>query len=75
MHFTGHKSMLSIDLLLNQPLPLLILGVFIILAAASEIGFIAGRWIARKFGKAKDLMSTTTSRPSQTPLWPCWLCF
>ena len=43
MHFTGHKSMLSIDLLLNQPLPLLILGVFIILAAASEIGFIAGR--------------------------------
>lgn len=55
MHFTGHKSMLSIDLLLNQPLPLLILGVFIILAAASEIGFIAGRWIARKFGKAKEL--------------------
>ena len=45
----------SFDLLLNQPLPLLILGVFIILAAASEIGFMAGRWISRKFGKSKEL--------------------
>lgn len=47
--------MFSIDLLLNQPLPLLILGVFIILAAASEIGFMAGRCIAKKFGNAKEL--------------------
>lgn len=45
--------MSSIDYLLNQPLPLLILGVFGVLAAASEAGFIAGRWISRRFRKQK----------------------
>ena len=40
-----------IDQLLNQPLPLLILGVFVVLATASELGFFAGRWISRRFRK------------------------
>lgn len=43
--------MTYIDTLLNQPLPLLILGVFVVLAVASELGFFAGRFLSRHFRK------------------------
>ena len=43
-----------VEILLNQPLPLLILGVFIVLAVASELGFFTGRLIARKFKKNRQ---------------------
>ena len=48
--------MIYVDALLNLPLPLLILGVFVILVAASELGFLAGIFIRRRFRKGNDVV-------------------
>ena len=48
--------MIYVDSLLNLPLPLLILGVFVILVVASELGFLAGVFIRRRFQQEKAVV-------------------
>ena len=48
--------MTYIDNLLNQPLPLLIFGVFVVLAIASELGFFVGRFLSRHFRKEQPAL-------------------
>lgn len=48
--------MIFTDQLLNQPLPLLILGVFVVLAVASELGFFIGRCLSRRLRKVQPTL-------------------